>query len=140
MEHCEVCKREFPPGTAECPDDKVPLVDELPYQTIEAVNTAWVEIASATTEDEARILQGFLEAEGIPCQVESLKFTMEPVNLGMMGEIRLYVPAEHEERAIELLEQRDDDFESLPDDGTVMTDEGPALVDDPDGREESGDR
>ncbi len=92
--------------------------------------TIWVEIASMGTEDEAALLSGFLDAEGIPAQVENVKFKMEPINFGGMGEIRVYVPSEHEQRAQELLRSRDREYDKLDDDDeTLVTDEGPAIVD-----------
>lgn len=92
--------------------------------------TTWVEIASTGTADEATLLSGFLEAEGIPANVENVKFQMEPINFGTMGDIRIYVPSEHEQRAMELLRSRDRQYEQLNDDDeTLVTDEGPAIVD-----------
>jgi hypothetical protein len=92
--------------------------------------TTWVEIASMGTEDEAALLSGFLDAAGIPAQIENVKFKMEPINFGAMGEIRVYVPREHEERAQQLLRERDREYEQLDDDEeTLITDEGPAVVD-----------
>lgn len=128
MPYCPQCKQPFPAGVTECPTDQIATVDELPFQAVDGPTSTWVEIASAGTEDEARLLQGFLEAEGIPCQIESLKFTMEPVNLGKMGEIRIYVNAENEEAALALLDHREDAYEKLPQDEAVVTDEGPAEI------------
>lgn len=92
--------------------------------------TTWVEVASTGTDDEARLIQGFLEAEGIPAQVENVKFQMEPVNFGTMGDIRVYVGSDDEARAQELLKQRDRAFERLDDDDdTLVTDDGPAEID-----------
>ena len=92
--------------------------------------TTWIEIASTGTEDEATLLAGFLDAEGIPAQVEDVKFNMEPINFGAMGEIRVYVPGEHEQRAQELLRAREQEYEQLDDDEeTLITDDGPAVVD-----------
>jgi hypothetical protein len=92
--------------------------------------TTWVEIASTGTENEAALLAGFLDAEGIPAQIENVKFKMEPINFGTMGEIRVYVPREHEARAQELLRERNREYEQLDDDEeTLITDEGPATVD-----------
>lgn len=92
--------------------------------------TTWVEIASSGTEDEATLLAGFLDAEEIPAQIEDVKFNMEPINFGAMGEIRIYVPKEHEQRAQELLRERNREYEKLDDDEeTLITDEGPAVVD-----------
>ena len=93
--------------------------------------TTWVEIASVGTEDEAKIMAGFLDAEGIPAQIENVKFNMEPINFGTMGDIRIYVGAEDEARALQLLKERSDEYERLDDDDeTLVTDEGPAEIGD----------
>jgi hypothetical protein len=92
--------------------------------------STWIEIASMGGEDEAKLLQGFLEAEGIPAQIENVKFRMEPINFGTMGDIRVYVPSEHEARAQQLLREREVAYARLDEDGeTLVTDEGPAVVD-----------
>lgn len=129
MPYCPKCKQEFPASVAECPDDKVALVNELPFQTVNGEGGTWVEIASTGSEDEAKLLQGFLEAEGIPAQIENVKFSMEPINFGTMGDIRIYVDTEDEQRAIDLLRKREAEYEELDDDGeTVVTDEGTANI------------
>jgi hypothetical protein len=93
-------------------------------------STTWVEIASTGTEDEALLLKGFLDGEGIPAQVENVKFEQAPINFGSMGDIRVYVASEDEAQAQELLRRRDQAYERLDDDDeTVVTDEGPALID-----------
>lgn len=92
--------------------------------------TRWVEIASVGTGDEARLLAGFLEGEGIPAQVEDVKFDEMPINFGAMGDIRIYVASDDEPRAQALLRQRERVYEQLDDDDeTLVTDEGPAVVD-----------
>ncbi|HUF17294.1 MAG TPA: DUF2007 domain-containing protein [Thermoanaerobaculia bacterium] len=98
-------------------------------QTVEGPNSTWVEIATAPTEEEANLLQGFLVAEGIPCQLESLRFDMAPVNFGKLGEIRVYVPAEHEAAAQSLLAERETEYQDHQTDEDVLTDEGPATID-----------
>jgi hypothetical protein len=99
--------------------------------TVPAENgTTWVEIASSGTEDEAQLIKGFLEAEGIGAQIENVKFSMEPINFGTMGDIRVYVGSEDEARAQELLRSRNQEYERLDDDDeTLVTDEGPADID-----------
>ena len=93
--------------------------------------TTWVEIASCGTIDEANLLRGFLEAEDIPAQIENVKFSMEPINFGTMGDIRIYVSEEDKAQALALLKQRNAEFDNLDDDGeTVVTDEGTASIDD----------
>jgi hypothetical protein len=105
--------------------------DELPYQSVQADDgTTWVEITSVGTDDEARLLKGFLDAEGVPAQIENVKFSMEPINFGTMGDIRIYVSSEDEQRAVELLRKRNADYDKLDDDDeTLVTDEGPASID-----------
>lgn len=108
-----------------------PPVDSENVQTVEGENVTWIEIASTGTEDEATLLRGFLEAEGIPAQIENVKFSMEPINFGTMGDIRIYVGQQDEQRAQALLRQREHAYERLDDDTeTVVTDEGPADIDD----------
>lgn len=93
--------------------------------------TTWVEIASCGTADEANLLRGFLEAEDIPAQIENVKFSMEPINFGTMGDIRIYVPEADEAHAQELLKKRQTEWENLDDDGeNVVTDEGTANIED----------
>lgn len=130
MVYCPTCKQAYAPGTKECPQDHTELVDELPFQSIQGDKEAWVEIASTGTDDEARLLKGFLDAEGIEAQIENVKFTMEPINFGAMGDIRIYVPAEDEEQAVKLLKQRNKEYDRLNDDEeTLVTDDGPATID-----------
>jgi len=111
-------------------DDKKTPVAEQSYQTVQGEDgTTWVEIASSGTDDEARIIKGFLDAEGIPAQIENVKFSMEPINFGTMGDIRIYVSSEDEARAQQLMRQRNADFDRLEDDAdTVVTDEGTAEI------------
>lgn len=131
MPYCPTCKQEFAAGVKECPQDRAELVAELPFQAIQGDSTTWVEIASTGTADEANLIQGFLQAEGIPAQVENVKFSMEPINFGTMGDIRVYVDAEDEQRAMDLLRKRNQEYDRLDDDSeTVVTDEGPAAIDD----------
>ena len=130
MPFCPICKREFHDPVKECPNDHAPLVAELPYQVVEGDNTTWVEIASVGTEEEAKLLQGFLDAEGIAAQIENLQFRMEPTNFGMMGDIRIYVGNDDEAKAQSLLRERNRAYDNLNDDEeTLVTDEGPAAID-----------
>jgi putative signal transducing protein len=110
------------------------MADEDVNTIIAEDGTTLVEIASVGTEDEANLLRGFLEAEGIPAQIEDVKFHMEPINFGAMGEIRIFVTAEDEQRAQQLLREREQQYETLDDDEeTLVTDEGPAEFDEDDG-------
>ena len=138
MAYCPTCKQSFASDVTTCPTDRVDLVTELPYQTIEGDGRTWVEIASTGGSDEATVLQGFLENEGIDCQIESLRFSMEPINFGTMGEVRVYVPAEQEQKAMELLRSREAQYEALPDEDSLVTDEGVAQIDESSQAETNG--
>ncbi len=106
------------------------MPDPENVQVVPGDGVTWVEIASCGTIDEAKLLQGFLEAEEIPSQIENVKFSMEPVNFGTMGDIRIYVGEQDEQRAQALLKQRSDEYEQLDDDEeTLVTDDGPADID-----------
>ena len=130
MPYCPTCKTEYVEGKTECADCGAQLVAELPFQAVPAEGTTWVEITTTGTDDEARLIKGFLEAEGIPAQIENVRFTQEPVNFGAMGDIRLYVAAEDEQRALDLLRQREAEYDKLSDDDdTIVTDEGIAEID-----------
>lgn len=108
--------------------------EQDPLQNVNTVpaedGTTWIEIASTGTADEANLMVGFLDAEGIPANVENVQFGMEPINFGTMGDIRVYVRQQDETRAQELLRSREQAFDRLDDDDeTLVTDEGPATVD-----------
>ena len=106
--------------------------DDRPVQTIEADDgTTLVEIASAPNSDEAELIKGFLEVEGIPAQIEHAEASILPANIGKLGDVRVYVAEDDKERALRLLRQREAEFENLDDDTeTVVTDEGVATIED----------
>ena len=111
---------------ADVPEEFPDNVNTIPAED----GATWVEIASTGTENEATLLRGFLEAEGIPAQIEDVKFKMEPINFGTMGDIRIYVASGDEARAQELLRSREAQYQQLDDDEeTLVTDEGPAMID-----------
>ena len=130
MAYCPKCKKKFDKAT-ECPDCKTKLHEELPFQTRQSDDgTTWVEIASTANSDEAQLIQGFLEAEDIDTQIEHAEASMMPTTFGTLGDVRVYVPAEDEQRALELLRQREGEWNKLEDDDdTLVTDEGVAEVD-----------
>ncbi|MEO8274810.1 MAG: DUF2007 domain-containing protein [Thermoanaerobaculia bacterium] len=66
----------------------------------------WEIIDTVGTEEEASLVAGFLDAEGIPAQIESLLFHQEPANFGGLGEVRILVAAGDAARARALLESR----------------------------------
>ena len=109
------------------PDPNVPEdVNTVPAED----GTTWVEIASTGTADEAKLLAGFLDSEGIAAQIENVAFSMAPADFGQLGDIRVYVSAQDETRAQELLRNRQAEFEQLDDDTeTLVTEDGATDVD-----------
>jgi hypothetical protein len=65
----------------------------------------WISAATVGTEEEAALIAGFLDSEGINAVVESRRFNQEPVNFGNLAQVEVMVPAADAERAAELLEQ-----------------------------------
>ena len=104
------------------------IQDDEDVQTVESETSSWVEITSLPNEEEARLLAGFLENEGIPSQVEAVNSSELPVTFGKLGEIRLYVQQEQQEQAMSLLRSREAQYERLTGDESVITDDGPADI------------
>jgi hypothetical protein len=75
----------------------------------------WQIVETVGTEEEASLIAGYLEAEGIPATVESLLFHQEPVNFGTLGEVRVMVRKEDLERAQALLDEREESPAEVPD-------------------------
>ncbi len=83
---------------------------------MEAQDSRWVALRTVASEEEAFFMQGMLEAAGIPCTLESLKYHAEPVNLGMLSEVRVHVVETDLQRAQELLASADEADPSAPGD------------------------
>ena len=71
----------------------------------------WVEIAAAGDDEEAEIIAGLLESEGIPCEIEGPSASPWPENLGALGVSRVVVPADRAAEARALIAEREKDAE-----------------------------
>lgn len=67
----------------------------------------WEVVRTVGTEEEARLIVGYLEANDLPAQMESVRFNQEPVNFGDMSQVRVRVPMEHRAEALKLLSDRE---------------------------------
>lgn len=67
----------------------------------------WEVVSTVGTDEEANIVAGYLRANEVSAQVESLRFHQEPVNFGGLGEVRVRVPMEQREEALRLLSDRE---------------------------------
>jgi len=67
----------------------------------------WEPVAEVETEDEARLMAGFLDAAGIGTEVESVASHEFPVTHGDLALVRVWVPAGRLEEARRLLAERE---------------------------------
>ena len=74
-----------------------------------------VEVYRALNELEAHVIKGFLESNDIPVMLrqESLGGTLG-ISIGMLAEVRVYVPEPLAPRALELLEAQSEDADQAP--------------------------
>ncbi len=63
----------------------------------------------------AEVVKSKLESAGIPVLLRSEAQSVFPMTIDGMGEVEVMVPQEHEQAALELLEQEQE--EKAPDDG-----------------------
>jgi Putative prokaryotic signal transducing protein len=70
-------------------------------------NGEWEEVASVGDDEEALLIAGFLQAQGIPSEVEGATNTAFPDDLGAFGLSRVMVPPERADEARRLLESRE---------------------------------
>jgi hypothetical protein len=68
----------------------------------------WEVVRTVGTDEEARLIVGFLQGSDLPAEAESLIFHQEPVTFGHLGEVRVRVPAERAQEARRLLDRLDD--------------------------------
>jgi hypothetical protein len=66
----------------------------------------WVEVASVGQDDEAVLIAGLLESEGIPSEVEGPSMTPFPEDIGAFGSSRVMVPPDRAVEARELIARR----------------------------------
>ena len=79
-----------------------------------------LEIACTVYQEEnAYILRGFLENEGVPCQLENLTFHAEPIPAGGLTKVRLWTKKSDVEKARQLI-QKAEQFDSCSSCGHVI--------------------
>jgi len=65
----------------------------------------WVELLVTYDPIEAEIIKDILESGGIPIVLRSSKVTPFPVNIGKIGEVKVYVRKEDKETAEQVIEE-----------------------------------
>ena len=68
----------------------------------------WEIVKIVGTEEEATIVVGFLQSSGIESELESLRASEFPADIGELANVNIRVPAERAEEARALLNQRED--------------------------------
>lgn len=67
----------------------------------------WQIVRTLGTEEEATVVVGFLRASGIPAEIDSLRVSELPFDIGDLSGVRVRVPADHAQEARELLAASD---------------------------------
>ena len=67
----------------------------------------WGTARVVESNEEAILVAGFLKSNGIPAEVESLHAEELPVNVGGLGEVRVRVPPDRLEEALQVLEAQE---------------------------------
>ncbi len=103
MPYCPECESEFRKDISTCPECNVPLVDALASDPADNLDVAF----TVMYESQAHIIRGYLESEGIPCQLENATFSMEPVPVPALMKVRLWTRKEDVERARRLIREHE---------------------------------
>ena len=75
----------------------------------------WVEVAALGQDEQAELVAGRLESEGIPVVVEGPSHTPLPENLGAFGLSRVLVPPDRAEEARRVIAELERDSTSAAD-------------------------
>ena len=67
----------------------------------------WEILEVLGTEEEAEVVRGYLQSQGVPCQVESAHSHEFPVNVSALGNVRVEVPVDRLDEARRLLAERE---------------------------------
>jgi Putative prokaryotic signal transducing protein len=65
--------------------------------------SGWVELYVTYDQLEAEMIRDILESGGIRVEIQSAKLTPYPVNVGRMGEVKLFVKEEDKEAGEEII-------------------------------------
>jgi hypothetical protein len=67
----------------------------------------WEILEVLGTEEDAEVVRGYLESQGVPCQVESAHSHEFPVTVSALSNVRIEVPADRLDEARRLLAARE---------------------------------
>ena len=118
MSYCPECRGEFRSEMATCPECEVTLQEKLADDPVKE-ETLGVAL-TVTQEENAYIIRGFLESEGIPCQLENVSFHAGPAPVGELTKVRLWTKKEDVEFVRHLVEDHEN-FATCSDCGHVAS-------------------
>lgn len=81
----------------------------------DCMHETWVEVFITYDSLEAEIIKDLLESGGIPVVLRSSKVSPYPVNIGKIGEIRVFVKKEDKEAAERVIRGEEDEGTRNPD-------------------------
>ena len=118
MPWCPQCGAEYREGFSRCSECGVALVEAPPSKPQRPAEPGpeWVEIASYTTAEEARLAQGLLQEQDIPAEVIDKHVVLNPFPQVDEAEVLLLVPPEHAEQADAVLAGAEAGEDALPED------------------------
>ncbi len=104
MPYCPSCEAEYRKEIQTCPECGVKLVDRLdPGPEMSDLEV----LCTVIQEENAYILRGFLESEGIPCQLENLSFHATPAPGSGLTRVRLWIKKDDGDRARKLIHEHE---------------------------------
>jgi hypothetical protein len=107
LSFCPNCGSEYEPGIERCSDCDSPLVESPPDERADIdPDATLVEVYEAAGDNEAFIIKGLLESEGIWCSLESdVPHSVFPLDVDGLGAVRIMVSEDDAEHATQLIAQ-----------------------------------
>ena len=102
MKDCPKCNVTFFDAHFRCLECNIEFVPS----TMEKEAPDLVILCTVLNEAKAHIMRGFLESEGIPCQLENISFHAEPATVADLMKVRLWTLREDADEARRLLQER----------------------------------
>lgn len=105
MPFCPNCRTEYEKDVDACSDCGSPLVENLPPENPDAdPHVSLVEVYTAAGDQEALVVKGLLESEGIECSLSSdIPHSVVPLNIDGLGMVRISVSEDDAERAQQII-------------------------------------
>ena len=103
MKNCPKCNETLLNTHLGCPVCNIDLVPSTTQKKIPDL----VILCTVLNEAKAHIMRGFLESEGIPCQLENISFHAEPAPVADLMKVRLWTLKEDADEARRLLQERE---------------------------------